>query len=97
MKTIFKTLALGLLLMTVASCETHDPFDENTITGAVGPHAYWTIESSMVKAGESMGFVGQYYSTVDSNYIKFLGLLERCLKNQSANSSKTVNTNSNHN
>ena len=69
MKTIFKTLALGLLLMTVASCEMHDPFDENTITGAVGPHAYWTIESSMVKAGESMGFVGQYYSTVDRDYI----------------------------
>lgn len=64
MKTIFKTLALGLLLMTVASCEKHDPFDENTITGAVGPETYWTIESSMVKAGESMGFVGQYYSIV---------------------------------
>ena len=69
MKTIFKTLALGLLVMAVASCEKHDLFDENTITGAVGPEAYWTIESSMVKAGESMGFVGQYYSTVDSNYI----------------------------
>ncbi len=64
MKTIFKTLALGLLLMTIASCEKHDPFDENTITGAVGPETYWTIESSMVKAGESMGFVGQYYSIV---------------------------------
>ena len=64
MKTIFKTLALGLLLMTVASCEMHDPFDENTITGAVGPEAYWTVESAMMKAGESMGFVGQYYSTV---------------------------------
>ena len=64
MKTIFKTLALGLLLMTIASCEKHDPFAENTITGAVGPETYWTIESSMVKAGESMGFVGQYYSTV---------------------------------
>ena len=64
MKTIFKTLALGLLLIAVASCEKHDPFDENTITGAVGPEAYWTIESSMVKAGESMGFTGQYYSTV---------------------------------
>lgn len=64
MKTTFKTLALGLLLMTVASCEKHDPFDENTITGAVGPETYWTIESSMVKAGESMGFVGQYYSIV---------------------------------
>jgi len=64
MKTIFKTLALGILLMTVASCEIHDPFDENTITGAVGPEAYWTIESSMIKAGESMGFSAQYYSTV---------------------------------
>ena len=64
MKTRFKTLALGLLLMTVASCEMHDPFDENTITGAVGPEAYWTVESAMMKAGESMGFVGQYYSTV---------------------------------
>ena len=64
MKTIFKTLALGLLLMTVASCEKHDFFDETTITGAVGPETYWTIESSMVKAGESMGFTGQYYSTV---------------------------------
>ena len=42
----------------------HDPFDENTITGAVGPEAYWTVESAMMKAGESMGFVGQYYSTV---------------------------------
>ena len=64
MKTIFKTLALGLLLVAAASCEQHDPFDENTITGAVGPETYWTIESSMVKAGESMGFTGQYYSTV---------------------------------
>ena len=64
MKTIFKTLALALLLISAASCEKHDPFDENTITGAVGPETYWTIESSMVKAGESMGFTGQYYSTV---------------------------------
>jgi hypothetical protein len=63
MKTIFKTLALGLLITAFAACEMHDPFDENTITGAVGPEAYWTIESSMVKAGESMNFVGQYYST----------------------------------
>ena len=63
MKTIFKTLALGLLITVFAACEMHDPFDENTITGAVGPEAYWTIESSMVKAGESMGFTGQYYST----------------------------------
>ncbi len=64
MKTIFKTLALALFLISAASCEKHDLFDENTITGAVGPETYWTIESTMVKAGESMGFTGQYYSTV---------------------------------
>lgn len=64
MKTIFKSLALVLLLMTVASCEKHDFFDENTFTGAVGPETYWVVESSTAKAGESMGFTGQYYSTV---------------------------------
>lgn len=63
MKTILKTLALGLFLFAAASCEKHDLFDENTITGAVGPETYWTVESSMVKAGEAMTFVGQYYST----------------------------------
>jgi hypothetical protein len=63
MKTIFKMLAMGCILMTVAACEKHDFFDENTITGAVGPENYWTIESAAVKAGESMSFVGQYYST----------------------------------
>ena len=64
MKTIFKSLALVLLLMTVVSCEKHDFFDENTFTGAVGPETYWVVESSTAKAGESMGFTGQYYSTV---------------------------------
>lgn len=64
MKTIFKSLALGLLLLTAASCEKHDFFDENTFTGAVGPETYWVVESSTAKAGESMGFTGQYYSTV---------------------------------
>lgn len=69
MKTIFKTLALGLILMTAVACEKHDLFDENTITGAVGPEAKWDIASSMIKAGESMEFTGQYYSTVADNYI----------------------------
>lgn len=66
MKTIFKTLALSLVLMTVAACEKHDAFDENMITGAVGPETYWTVESSTAKAGEGMNFIGQYYSTVAS-------------------------------
>ncbi|MBO4986907.1 MAG: hypothetical protein J6C48_03965, partial [Paludibacteraceae bacterium] len=69
MKTIFKTLALGFLLMTAVACEKHDPFDENTITGAVGPEAKWDVASSMIKAGEAMEFTGQYYSTVTDNFI----------------------------
>lgn len=64
MKTKFQILALGLLMLSVASCEKHDFFDEDTITGHVGPEAYWTVESSAVKAGESMGFTAQYYSSV---------------------------------
>lgn len=64
MKMTLKIAALAFLLLGVASCEKHDLFDENTITGAVGPETYWTIESSAVKAGERMSFIGQYYSTV---------------------------------
>lgn len=64
MKMTFKIAALALLMVGVAACEKHDFFDENTITGAVGPENYWTIESAAVKAGESMNFIGQYYSTV---------------------------------
>lgn len=64
MKTKFQIMALGLLMLGFASCEKHDFFDEDTITGHVGPEAYWTVESAAVKAGESMGFTAQYYSSV---------------------------------
>lgn len=64
MKKIFQIFALATLVVAFAACEMHDPFDKNTITGAVGPEAYWEIESSAVKAGGSMGFTAQYYSSV---------------------------------
>lgn len=64
MKTICKILALSFLVLSVASCEKHDFFDDTNITGAVGPETYWTIESSAVNAGGSMSFVAQYYSSV---------------------------------
>lgn len=64
MKTKFQIIAFSLLVLGFASCEKHDFFDEDTITGQVGPEAYWTVESSAVKAGESMGFTAQYYSSV---------------------------------
>lgn len=65
MKKTFKIFALATLVVAFASCEMHDFFDENTITGAVGPEAYWEIESSAVKAGGQMGFTTQYYSVAE--------------------------------
>ena len=60
-------MALVILTIAFASCEKHDFFDENTITGAVGPEAYWYEVGEMAKAGESVEFKAQYYSSVDSN------------------------------
>ena len=53
----------GLMFTALPSCEKHDFFDENAITGNIGPQAYWEIESSTVSAGSNMSFVIQYYST----------------------------------
>ena len=55
---------MATVVVAFASCEMHDFFDEDTITGAIGPEAYWEIESSAVKAGGAMGFTAQYYSSV---------------------------------
>lgn len=63
MKKTIKIFAMAAMVLTLAACEKHDFFDENTITGAVGPEAYWEIESSAVKAGGAMGFTAQYYSS----------------------------------
>lgn len=54
----------GLMFTALSSCEKHDFFDENAITGNVGPQAYWEVGSSTVSAGSNMSFVIQYYSTV---------------------------------
>ena len=61
MKKTVKIFALATLVVAFASCEMHDFFDKNTITGAVGPEAYWEIESSAVKAGGQMGFTTQWH------------------------------------
>jgi len=51
------------MFTALSSCEKHDFFDENAITGNVGPQAYWEVGSSTVSAGSNMSFVIQYYST----------------------------------
>jgi hypothetical protein len=64
MKTI-KFIFLSLLAIALLSaCAKHDFFDENVITGDVGPQAYWEVASATVTAGFDMPFVAQYYSGV---------------------------------
>lgn len=64
MKTNFIIL-LTLLGFVFISCEKHDFFDENVITGNIGPQAYWEVESSTVGSGSVMPFNLQYYTTVE--------------------------------
>lgn len=60
-KTIIMAIAAMALVLT--SCAKHDFFDEDTITGKVGPEAYWEVGSAVVPAGSSMDFAAQYYSS----------------------------------
>lgn len=55
---------LAALVLVATSCAKHDFFDDDTITGNVGPEAYWEIGSSAVSAGGEMDFTVQYYSSV---------------------------------
>ena len=59
-----KIFLLAALSFMMVACEKHDLFDENCITGQVGPEAYWELESSAVMAGSELGFNAQYYSSV---------------------------------
>ena len=63
MKKIIIIMAAGVMLLT--SCAKHDFFDEDTITGKVGPEAYWEVGSAVVSAGGNMDFSAQYYSSAD--------------------------------
>lgn len=54
---------LALLVIVSASCAKHDFFDEDTITGKVGPMAYWTLGGTAVAAGNTMSFNAMYYSS----------------------------------
>lgn len=63
-KSMIWMSAAALLMMT--SCAKNDFFDDNCITGEVGPEAYWEVASSVVSAGGAMGFTLQYYSSVST-------------------------------
>ena len=60
-KFIFLSL---IAIVFLSTCAKHDFFDDITITGNVGPQAYWEVGSSTVSAGSDVSFDVQYYSTV---------------------------------
>lgn len=63
-KNIIRVAVFGLLMTAFYSCEKQDFFDEQLITGKVGPQAYWEVGSSTISAGTNVPFEVQYYSTV---------------------------------
>jgi len=56
-------MTMAATVLVLASCAKHDFFDEDTITGKVGPESYWEVGSAVVGAGNSMDFTAQYYSS----------------------------------
>lgn len=59
-------MAIMAMALVMASCAKHDFFDEDTITGKVGPEAYWEVGSAVVPAGGNMDFAAQYYSSAST-------------------------------
>jgi len=63
---VWRVFFYGLMLTALSSCEKHDFFDENVITGNIGPQSYWELASSTVSAGSNMTFEIQYYTKSDA-------------------------------
>ena len=59
-------MAIVAMALVITSCAKHDFFDEDTITGKVGPEAYWEVASAVVASGSTMDFSAQYYSSAST-------------------------------
>ena len=66
MKTIKYTVIALFAGIILSGCSKHDFFDENVITGHIGPQAFWNVASAVVRAGADMPFDVQYYTTEDA-------------------------------
>lgn len=62
MNKIIKYAVMFSLLFSVASCEINDPIDDWASIGQQPAHVYWELPSTLVKAGENVSFIGQYYT-----------------------------------
>jgi|GEM_PF-544850 len=63
MKTV-KNICISLLAAAALfGCSKHDFFDDMLIVGRIGPQVSWEPDGAMVRAGTSMGFSVQYFTT----------------------------------
>ncbi len=60
MKIQYKLGLLALGAVAMSSCSKHDIINEVAPVGQPVPEAYWQLNSSVCKAGESFGFQGKY-------------------------------------
>lgn len=60
MKIQYKLGLLAIGALVLSSCNKYDVFQEVAPVGQAVPEAYWQLNSSVCKAGESFGFQGKY-------------------------------------
>lgn len=60
MKIQYKLGLLALGAVAMSSCSKHDIINDVAPVGQPVPEAYWQLNSSVCKAGESFGFQGKY-------------------------------------
>ncbi len=62
MKTQYKLGLLAVGIVAVTSCAKHDPIADTAELGQPVPTCYWSVGSTVCKAGESFSFSGKYYT-----------------------------------
>lgn len=60
MKTQYKLTLLAFGAFLLSSCDRHDIINDIAPVGQEVPSAYWQLNSTVCKAGESFGFQGKY-------------------------------------
>ena len=63
MKAFNKLCVLALACLAFVACDKHDKLDDLVFVGKMAPTVYWSVASTTVSAGDSVGFDAQYYTT----------------------------------
>ncbi|MGL4411618.1 MAG: hypothetical protein ACRCTF_05725 [Bacteroidales bacterium] len=63
-------VAMFLATAILPSCSVNDQLGELTQVGQVAPHVQWDLQTTTVKAGNSVPFAAQYYSSVNRSILR---------------------------